>query len=206
MGTIRVEPLDATFGALVHDVVLPRASDTTIAELTELWLEYALLVFPGQHMNQHEQDEFARRFGRPGRADLGLCLGAIPVADAGLLAGRRAVTHWQAFDSLAARHPDVPLDQSVLYIDHGDVLTSAGTASALDACLHVVRSRLGAEAANRVARSLVIAPHMRAVRRSTSSGRCHSAQRMTRSRDCWNGRWAAWVNPSRLTGSRPRRI
>ena len=90
---------------------------------------------------------------------LGLCLGAIPVADAGLLAGRRAVTHWQAFDSLAARHPDVPLDQSVLYIDHGDVLTSAGTASALDACLHVVRSRLGAEAANRVARSLVIAPH-----------------------------------------------
>lgn len=90
---------------------------------------------------------------------LGLCLGAIPVADAGLLAGRRAVTHWQAFDSLAVRHPDVPLDQSVLYIDHGDVLTSAGTASALDACLHVVRSRLGAEAANRVARSLVIAPH-----------------------------------------------
>ncbi|MDQ0824147.1 transcriptional regulator GlxA family with amidase domain [Arthrobacter sp. B2I5] len=90
---------------------------------------------------------------------LGLCLGAIPVADAGLLAGRRAVTHWQAFDSLAARHPDVPLDQSVLYIDHGDVLTSAGTASALDACLHVVRARLGAEAANQVARSLVIAPH-----------------------------------------------
>ncbi|WP_082049892.1 GlxA family transcriptional regulator [Arthrobacter sp. SPG23] len=90
---------------------------------------------------------------------LGLCLGAIPVADAGLLAGRRAVTHWQAFDSLAVRHPDVPLDQSVLYIDHGDVLTSAGTASALDACLHVVRARLGAEAANKVARSLVIAPH-----------------------------------------------
>ncbi|WP_207307766.1 helix-turn-helix domain-containing protein [Arthrobacter sp. S39] len=90
---------------------------------------------------------------------LGLCLGAIPVADAGLLAGRRAVTHWQAFDALAVRHPDVPLDQFVLYIDHGDVLTSAGTASALDACLHVVRSRLGAEAANQVARSLVIAPH-----------------------------------------------
>jgi transcriptional regulator GlxA family with amidase domain len=94
-----------------------------------------------------------------GVAILGLCLGAIPVADAGLLSGRRAVTHWQAFDSLAERHPDVTLDQSVLYIDHGDVLTSAGTASALDACLHLVRARLGAEAANRVARSLVIAPH-----------------------------------------------
>lgn len=94
-----------------------------------------------------------------GAAVAGLCLGAIPVADAGLLADRDAVTHWQAFDLLRDRHPDVRLDQTVLYIDHGDVLTSAGTASALDACLHVVRSRLGAAAANRVARSLVIAPH-----------------------------------------------
>jgi transcriptional regulator GlxA family with amidase domain len=90
---------------------------------------------------------------------MGLCLGAIPVADAGLLSGRTAVTHWQAFDSLAVRHPDVVLDQTVLYIDHGDVLTSAGTASGLDACLHLVRTRLGADAANQVARSLVIAPH-----------------------------------------------
>jgi transcriptional regulator GlxA family with amidase domain len=90
---------------------------------------------------------------------VGLCLGAIPVADAGLLAGRPAVTHWQAFDLLAQRRPELALDESVLYLDHGDVLTSAGTASGLDACLHLVRSRLGADAANRVARSLVIAPH-----------------------------------------------
>lgn len=90
---------------------------------------------------------------------VGLCLGAIPVADAGLLAGRPAVTHWQAFDLLAQRHPDLALDESVLYLDHGDVLTSAGTASGLDACLHLVRTRLGADAANKVARSLVIAPH-----------------------------------------------
>jgi alpha-ketoglutarate-dependent taurine dioxygenase len=62
-GTIRVEPLDATFGAVVRDVFLADASDATIAGLTELWLEYALLVFPGQYMTQHEQDEFARRFG-----------------------------------------------------------------------------------------------------------------------------------------------
>jgi len=96
---------------------------------------------------------------RRGVTVLGLCLGAIPVADAGLLSGRLAVTHWQAFDSFAVRHPDVFLDQTVLYIDHGDVLTSAGTASGLDACLHLVRGRLGADAANQVARSLVIAPH-----------------------------------------------
>jgi alpha-ketoglutarate-dependent taurine dioxygenase len=61
--TIRVEPLDATFGAVVRGVVLAGASDATIAELTELWLEYALIVFPDQNLTQDEQDEFARRFG-----------------------------------------------------------------------------------------------------------------------------------------------
>lgn len=90
---------------------------------------------------------------------VGLCLGTFPIADSGLLAGRRAVTHWQGFAQLTRRHPDLEIDESVLYVDHGDVMTSAGTASALDACLHMVRARLGAAAANRVARSLVIAPH-----------------------------------------------
>jgi len=94
-----------------------------------------------------------------GAVVVGLCLGAIAVADAGLLTGRSAVTHWRAVDALAARHPDVTVDASALYVDLGDVLTSAGTASGLDACLHLVRSRLGADAANRVARSLVVAPH-----------------------------------------------
>jgi transcriptional regulator GlxA family with amidase domain len=94
-----------------------------------------------------------------GATVVGLCLGALAVADTGLLSGRSAVTHWQAFDAMTDRHPDVALDTSVLYIDHGDVLTSAGTASGLDACLHLVRARLGATAANTVARSLVVAPH-----------------------------------------------
>jgi transcriptional regulator GlxA family with amidase domain len=89
----------------------------------------------------------------------GLCLGTFPLAEAGLLAGRSAVTHWREFGLLASLHPDIALDEGVLYIDHGDILTSAGTASGLDACLHVVRTRLGADAANQVARNLVIAPH-----------------------------------------------
>ncbi|MFC7431817.1 MULTISPECIES: GlxA family transcriptional regulator [unclassified Agrococcus] len=89
----------------------------------------------------------------------GLCLGAIAIAELGVLQGRRAVTHWQAAAELARSHPDVDVDAAELYVDHGDVLTSAGTASGLDACLHVVRTRLGADAANRVARSLVVAPH-----------------------------------------------
>lgn len=130
----------------------PEAADEADVVVVPSWFDDARV--PSTVLRQVLQ----RAHGR-GSPILGLCLGAIPVADAGLLAGRQAVTHWQAFGSLAGRHPDITLDQSVLYIDHGDVLTSAGTASALDACLHLVRARLGAEAANQVARSLVIAPH-----------------------------------------------
>ncbi|WP_106400777.1 GlxA family transcriptional regulator [Actinocorallia populi] len=100
-----------------------------------------------------------RRAHARGAEIVGLCLGAFAVADTGLLAGRSAVTHWAAMERFSARHPDVAVDTSVLYIDHGDVMTSAGTASGLDACLHIVRKHLGAAAANRLARTLVVAPH-----------------------------------------------
>ncbi|WP_134739553.1 helix-turn-helix domain-containing protein [Nocardioides sp. 503] len=89
----------------------------------------------------------------------GLCLGAFPVVDSGLLDGREAVTHWGAVEELARRRPTVTVDPAALYRDHGDVLTSAGTASAIDACLHLVRTHLGATAAATVARHLVVAPH-----------------------------------------------
>ncbi|WP_280424228.1 GlxA family transcriptional regulator [Nocardia carnea] len=104
------------------------------------------------------REQLAAAHGR-GATIAGLCLGAFPLADAGLLDGRTAVTHWSAMPLLAGRCSGVRVDSSVLYIDHGDVLTSAGTASALDACLHLVRKHLGAAAATRVARSLVVAPH-----------------------------------------------
>lgn len=89
----------------------------------------------------------------------GLCLGAFAVVDAGLLAGRDVVTHWDAADQLRQRQSAGTVNASALYLDHGDVLTSAGTASAIDACLHIVRSRLGSTAAATVARHLVVAPH-----------------------------------------------
>jgi transcriptional regulator GlxA family with amidase domain len=89
----------------------------------------------------------------------GLCLGAFPVTDSGLLDGREAVTHWAAVDELARRRPAVIVDAAALYLDHGDVLTSAGTASAIDACLHIVRAHLGSAAAATIARTLVVAPH-----------------------------------------------
>ncbi|WP_122938793.1 GlxA family transcriptional regulator [Brachybacterium sp. EE-P12] len=125
--------------------------------------EAEMIVVPTWHADGRRADEeMATRLAdahRRGAVVVGLCLGAIPVVDAGLLEGRAAVTHWQAFEDLRSRHPGLELDETVLYIDHGDVLTSAGTASGLDACLHLVRSRLGAAAATAVARSLVIAPH-----------------------------------------------
>ncbi|RLP07026.1 GlxA family transcriptional regulator [Propionibacterium australiense] len=99
------------------------------------------------------------RAHRAGAVIVGLCLGAFPVAQSGLLDGRRAVTHWAAADQLAEACPRVDVDATALYIDHGNVMTSAGTAAALDACLHIVRDRLGSATAATVARRLVIAPH-----------------------------------------------
>lgn len=90
---------------------------------------------------------------------IGLCLGAVVLAQAGILDGRRAVTHWQAFDHASLKNRSISWDESVLYVDHGDVMTSAGTAAGLDACIHLVRAELGAEAASQIARSLVVAPH-----------------------------------------------
>jgi transcriptional regulator GlxA family with amidase domain len=94
-----------------------------------------------------------------GAAIAGLCLGAYPVACSGVLDGRTAVTHWGGAKAVAAKPHAVEFNDSALYIDHGDVLTSAGTASALDACLHIVRTHLGSAAAAAVARQIVVAPH-----------------------------------------------
>lgn len=88
-----------------------------------------------------------------------ICSGAFALAAAGLLDGRSATTHWIYVDLLQARHPDVNVDPTPLYIDGGDVLTSAGCAAGLDLCLHIVRTDHGARIANDVARRLVISPH-----------------------------------------------
>ncbi|MGE8638737.1 MAG: GlxA family transcriptional regulator [Achromobacter sp.] len=89
----------------------------------------------------------------------GLCLGTFVLAEAGLLDGRTAATHWVWGDDFERRHPKVRLDRKSLYIDDGDILTSAGTAAAIDCCLHLLRRDHGAEIANRVARRMVVAPH-----------------------------------------------
>lgn len=88
-----------------------------------------------------------------------LCTGAFVLAEAGLLDGRRATTHWASAARLAAAYPAVDVDPRVLYIDDGDILTSAGSAACIDLCLHIVRRDFGAEVANTVARQMVVPPH-----------------------------------------------
>jgi AraC family transcriptional activator FtrA len=87
------------------------------------------------------------------------CGGAFALAAAGILDGRRATTHWMDTDDLARRYPEVHVEPDVLYVDEGQVLTSAGTASGIDLALHIVRLDYGPEIANQVARRMVTAAH-----------------------------------------------
>ncbi|MGW4948348.1 helix-turn-helix domain-containing protein [Actinoplanes sp. NPDC004185] len=88
-----------------------------------------------------------------------LCTGAFTLAEAGLLNGRRATTHWAHTALLRDRYPAIDVDPDVLYIDDGDVLTSAGKAAGMDLCLHLVRTDHGTAVANALARTLVVPPH-----------------------------------------------
>ncbi|MET9154802.1 DJ-1/PfpI family protein [Streptomyces griseoflavus] len=85
--------------------------------------------------------------------------GAFALAATGLLNGRRATTHWHYTRALAAKHPSVRVDENVLFVDEGSVLTSAGAASGIDLCLHILRGDLGVAASNHAARRLVAAPY-----------------------------------------------
>lgn len=96
---------------------------------------------------------------RRGARLVSICSGVVVLAAAKLLDGHRATTHWRYADIFRSRFPGVELDPDVLYVDNGQVLTSAGSAAGLDMCLHLVRRDFGSEMANVVARRLVIAPH-----------------------------------------------
>ncbi len=89
---------------------------------------------------------------------MSICTGAFVLAAAGLLDGWPATTHWAHAETFRARYPDVKLDPDVLFVDDGDVLTSAGVAAGFDLCLHVVRRDHGSAVANRAARRCVVPP------------------------------------------------
>ncbi|NGO69131.1 GlxA family transcriptional regulator [Streptomyces boncukensis] len=117
----------------------------------------------------HEPDETDGRLSgpvaralshiRPGARVASICTGAFVLAAAGLLDGRRATTHWRSVPEFRAHFPHITLDPDVLYVDEGDVLTSAGEASGIDLCLHLIRRDHGTATANRVARRTVVPPH-----------------------------------------------
>jgi transcriptional regulator GlxA family with amidase domain len=100
-----------------------------------------------------------RAADRRGARMISICTGAFVLAAAGILDGRRATTHWRHAADLQHRFPAVDVDPRVLYVDDDRVLTSAGVASGIDLCLHVVARDHGAAAANAIARRMVVAPH-----------------------------------------------
>ena len=89
---------------------------------------------------------------------LSVCSGAFALGEAGLLDGRECTTHWKYTDELAARFPEAKVVPEVLYVDSGQIVTSAGTAAGLDATLHIWRQEYGAQVASAVARRMVVPP------------------------------------------------
>ncbi|MEU0410981.1 helix-turn-helix domain-containing protein [Streptomyces griseorubiginosus] len=100
-----------------------------------------------------------RRGVERGARVLSVCSGVFVLAAAGLLDGRRSAVHWKHVDELTRAYPRLTVEPDVLYVDADPVITSAGTAAGIDACLHIVRKEQGPEVANKIARRMVVPPH-----------------------------------------------
>ncbi|MGL4635043.1 MAG: transcriptional regulator FtrA [Beijerinckiaceae bacterium] len=129
----------------------------------ELLQQADLIIVPGWRAAHAEvpaplQEALKRAHARDARV-ASLCLGVFVLAASGLLTGKRATTHWRYSKALAERYPTITVEPDVLYIDNGQTLTAAGSAAGIDLCLHIVRKDFGTEAANSVARRLVVPPH-----------------------------------------------
>lgn len=128
-------------------------------------MEDADLIFvpgyrkPDEELPPEELSEALRRAHARGARIAAISTGAFALAAAGLLDGKRATTHWHYSRILAERFPDINVDERVLFVDEGSVLTSAGAASGIDLCLHILRKEVGMAIANHAARRLVAAPY-----------------------------------------------
>ncbi|GAA1718869.1 helix-turn-helix domain-containing protein [Kribbella yunnanensis] len=162
---------DPRTGADLYDVRVCGSAGTTIAAHRQAIFRadppYPLraakqahtLIVPAAFEAEPEAVEVVREAHRRGVRVASICTGAFVLAEAGLLDGRRATTHWAHAAELARRYPAVEVVPDALYVDDGDVLTSAGVTAGLDLCLHLVRRDHGAAVAATVARQLVMAPH-----------------------------------------------
>ncbi|MEU1971368.1 helix-turn-helix domain-containing protein [Microbacterium sp. NPDC019599] len=102
--------------------------------------------------------DIVRRAVDRGAWVLSVCSGSFVIAASGVLDGRRATTHWMYADTMQRMYPSIDVDPDVLYVQDGRIITSAGTAAGLDACLHLLRQELGAEITNKIARRMVVPP------------------------------------------------
>lgn len=133
-------------------VIVPMAIKTPDAE--QMACRWRMPALPDD-----EVLDALRQAADRGARMVSFCSGAFVLAEAGLLDGRRATTHWMYLDAFAARYPKVDVVHDVLWVDEGDRLTSAGSASGMDLSLHIVRTDHGADAADLVARRTVVPPH-----------------------------------------------
>lgn len=131
----------------------------------EALAEADTVIIPGTYIPQPRYegtlpDDLAAALAtiRPGTRIASICTGAFVLGAAGLLAGRPATTHWKRADMFRALYPKVLLDEDLLFIDDGDIITSAGLAAGVDLCLHLIRRDFGSEVANRAARHCVVPP------------------------------------------------
>ncbi|MGH3758293.1 helix-turn-helix domain-containing protein [Actinophytocola sp.] len=144
------EPLRTSVGAHLvpgHDLSAAEHADLVAVPAAAIRDEYPTAVL-----------EVLRDAAARGATLISVCSGAFVLGAAGLLDGRRCTTHWRHVDQLAERHPKALLDPDVLFVDDGDIITSAGTAAGIDACLHLVRRELGSAAATAIARRMVVPP------------------------------------------------
>ena len=147
------------------DTSTPVTADTGFQILVPYGLEIlakvdTIIVAPTYRPEEVSKQVFEalRRAHARGCRILSLCGGAFVLAEAGLLDGRRAATHWADCDELARRYPSLSVDSGVLFVDEGDILTGAGSAASIDLCLHIVRQDYGSEVATQLARQLVVPP------------------------------------------------
>ncbi|HEY9310853.1 GlxA family transcriptional regulator [Williamsia sp.] len=163
----RGRPLyDVRFAGLTSDPVETMSDFMLIpGDGPEALAEADTVLIPGTRMPavRYEGDcpddlRAAFELVRPGTRMVSICTGAFALAAAGILDGRPATTHWHKADDFRRMYPGVDLDEGVLFVDDGDVLTSAGLAAGIDLCLHIIRRDHGARVANRVAKYCVVPP------------------------------------------------
>ena len=151
---LTTDPVDGGYG---YDLI-PRAGAEALATADTVIVPGTRIAGPRQDGSLPGEVRAAVDRIRPGTRVVSICTGAFVLAAAGLLDGRPATTHWAYADEFRELYPKVCLDETQLFVDDGDVLTSAGLAAGVDLCLHMIRHDHGAAVANRVARHCVVPP------------------------------------------------